>query len=471
MKKQLSRRDFLKAASLGGASVTFMAIASCAPQVVEKTVEVIQTVQTTVQVKETVPVQQTVIVQQPTTKPSAPVNISFFHAWTESIAGPVIKPMIEQYMADHPGVIISQTSLTTNFIGPMIMSAVAAGTPPDIGWGYSLPWVKANALVPIDDYLTKFNYEVDQVYPYLWDLLTVDGKKYAMPVENSSVAWYYKDATMKEVGLTAPSPDWDWNDLMEYGKKLTKKTGNNVDRWGVNWPMWMWYAFMPLLMQEGGEFVSDDMTKPAFNSEAGLKAMKFVQSLREAGVVPPTETTLNSETAFPSGLSGLSWDGPWRFGNYINELKLDGVHVVQHPKCPDTGSNISYVFGGGLGVFKTTDVRQEASMEFLTWFLSKDNNASWGIQTGYLPIRKDSPQTPAFKDFLAGKGSILKTFIDVFDIYKPFPGANILPKYYDIVSIFNEECWQQVVLGKRTPEEGLAQAEKKILADPTLFQL
>jgi len=468
MKKQLSRRDFLRAASVGGVGLL---VAACQPQVITKEV-VVTSAPVEKIVKETVQVQQTVEVTKEVevAKPVTGVNINFFHAWHQAIAGPVIDPMIKQYMADHPGVIITQTAADPNTLGPMILAAMAAGTPPDIGWGYSSAWVVANALIALDEYLTKYGYESDQVYPYLWPMFTVDGKKYAMPVENSSVAWWYLKDVLKEAGVAEPSPDWDWNALLDYGKKLTKKTGDKVERWGLDMPMSEWWYFITLLMEEGGSYLSKDLSKPAFNSEAGLKAMKFAESLAKAGVTPPPGYVANVNSTFASKLVGLSWDGPWRFGNYVNELGLD-AGVVMHPKCPDTGSNASYVFGGGLGVFKTTEERQDASMQFLTWFLGKDMNARWGVLTGYLPIRMDSAETQEYKDFVAGKGSVMKGFLDVFKVGAAIPGQNELPKFFDSVTIFQDECWEPVMLGKRTPEEGLAIAEKKMLEDPTLFSL
>ncbi len=42
-------------------------------------------------------------------------------------------------------------------------------------------------------------------------------------------------------------------------------------------------------------------------------------------------------------------------------------------------------------------------MKFLTWFLSKEINARWGVLTGYLPIRKDAAETQEYKDFVAAR--------------------------------------------------------------------
>ncbi len=93
--------------------------------------------------------------------------------------------------------------------------------------------------------------------------------------------------------------------------------------------------------------------------------MKFAKSLVDEGITLPPGYDLDANTAFFTGLVGLSWDGPWRFGNYVNELGLD-TGVVGIPTALIPAATPPTFFGGALGVFKTTAERQDASMKFLT---------------------------------------------------------------------------------------------------------
>jgi multiple sugar transport system substrate-binding protein len=228
------------------------------------------------------------------------------------------------------------------------------------------------------------------------------------------------------------------------------------------------YYFQTLLYQLGGSYLNEDLTAPAFNSEEGVKAMQFVADLiLKEQVVPPPGGGFTD--GFVSEKYAMAFDGPWRFGNWVNELGLD-VETVIHPKNPDTGRQDTIVYGNTLQVMKTNPEEQSAAATFLMWFLGKEMNARWSIETGYLPIRVDSAQTEEYQKFLAGPGSVMQSFLEGFDHGHFREGSVVLPKYSEINTIFNDECWDRVALGERTVEEGLEAAEKMIMADSTLFE-
>lgn len=468
--KTFKRRDFIRAAALAATGVL---AAACQPKVVEveKVVKETVVVAGTPQVVEKVVkevVKETVVVEKKVEVPAKGIKIQMYHAWHRAIAGPVIEPMVREFEQTHPGIFIALTGAVPAELGPMIMAAVAAGTPPSITWGSFGPLVRAQAVVPVDDYITKYGYEKDKLYPYLVEAYTIKGKLMAMPVENSSVSYWYHNPLLEKAGLDKPKSDWDWNDLAEYGRKLTIVEGGVPVQYGLVQHMNKHYYFLTLLYQLGGSFLTEDLTKPAFNSEAGVKALTWIADrvLKDKSVPPPGG---GFENGFVSLKYAMAFDGPWRFGNYVNELKLD-LETVIHPKCPDTGRQDTIVYGGTLQLMKTTPEEQDAAFQFLAWFLSKDNNARWAVETGYLPVRTDSAETPKYKDFLAGQGKVMASFLEGFKYGHLREGSVVLPKYGDMTTIFNDECWDRVMLGERTVEEGLAAAEKAILADKTLFE-
>ena len=469
--KTFKRRDFIRAAAVAATGVL---AAACQPKVVEveKVVKETVIVAGTPQVVEkTVKevVKETVVVEKKVEVPKG-VKITMYHAWHRAIAGPVIEPMVREFEATHPGIFIALTGAVPAELGPMIMAAVAAGTPPSITWGSFAPLYRAGAILPIDEYLQKYNYEVDQVYQYLWDMFSIKGKKYAFPVENSSVCWWYNKDLLEKAGLPEPKPDWDWNDLVEYAKKLTIYEKDVPVQYGITHAMDKSWAFFTPLMELGGQWMNDSLTQVVFDSEAGVKAMTWFADLcQKEKVMPEPGAGFNANDWFPAGKCAMQWDGPWRFGAWVNELNMN-VGTVPHPKNPDTGNRDTYVFGGTLQLMKTNPEEQDAAAQFLCWFHSRDNNTRWCIETGYLPMRKDVAETPKYKDFLAGKGKVMKAFLDSFTVGKQIPGRTVMPKFGDTQTIFADECWDPVLTGKRSPQEGLKTAAEKINADKELFE-
>jgi multiple sugar transport system substrate-binding protein len=463
----LTRRKLLQYA-LAGSGATLLA--ACQPKVVEveRTVKETVMVEGKSQVVEKV-VKETVVVEK-AAEPAKGVKINFYHAWHRAIAGPVIEPMVRQFEEENPGIFVALTGAVPAELAPMLMASVAAGTPPSIAWGNFAPLYRAGATMPIDDYLETLGFGADQVYPYLWDMFTIKGQKYGYPVENSAVAWWYRRDTLEKVGLDEPAADWDWNDLAEFATKLYSVQGNAVQRYGMTMAMNnVWYFVTPL-HQLGGSWLNENLTAPAFNSEEGLKIMTMIADwVVKDKIVPPPGAGFNANEWFVSEQTALQWDGPWRFGAWVNELELD-VATVQHPKSTATGSNATYTFGGALSLMKTSTDEQNAAATFLNWFLGKENNAKWAIETGYLPIRRDSADMPSYQTFLGGKGAVMNAFLKSFENAFARAGQQIMPKFGDIQTIFVDECWDPVLLGMRTPEEGLAAAEKAIIADKTLFE-
>ncbi|MBC7239720.1 MAG: twin-arginine translocation signal domain-containing protein, partial [Chloroflexi bacterium] len=154
--KTFKRRDFIRAAAVAATGVL---AAACQPKVVEveKVVKETVLVAGTPQVVEkTVKevVKETVVVEKKVEVPKG-VKIQMYHAWHRAIAGPVIEPMVREFEQTHPGIFIALTGAVPAELGPMIMAAVAAGTPPSITWGSFGPLVRAQAVVPVDDYITK----------------------------------------------------------------------------------------------------------------------------------------------------------------------------------------------------------------------------------------------------------------------------------------------------------------------------
>lgn len=68
--------------------------------------------------------------------------------------------------------------------------------------------------------------------------------------------------------------------------------------------------------------------------------------------------------------------------------KIESV-VREAPKFKG-GENIAVQQGAGLVVTKGTDAENEASAVFLKWFTDEDQNISFSVDSGYMPVKKDA---------------------------------------------------------------------------------
>lgn len=57
--------------------------------------------------------------------------------------------------------------------------------------------------------------------------------------------------------------------------------------------------------------------------------------------------------------------------------------------------------GAGIVVTKSNEIKESASVEFLKWFTKKDNNIRFSIQSGYIPVKKESIERKIMEEFLS----------------------------------------------------------------------
>lgn len=123
-----------------------------------------------------------------------------------------------------------------------------------------------------EDLTGKFN--VDNYYEGTVNSCTVDGKLYGVPLGANCLALYYNEDMLNEAGCKAPQT---WDELKETAKALTKDSVTGFAMCSVqneegtfNFVPWLWSA-------GAGSYEID--------SEGGIRALTFIQSLVDEGVM------------------------------------------------------------------------------------------------------------------------------------------------------------------------------------------
>ena len=76
-----------------------------------------------------------------------------------------------------------------------------------------------------------------QFFPALHGNAVLDCKVYGVPFHNSTPLLYYNVDHFKEAGLDPDKPPRNWDELVAAAKKLTKRDGDRVTRWGIMAPV------------------------------------------------------------------------------------------------------------------------------------------------------------------------------------------------------------------------------------------
>lgn len=132
-----------------------------------------------------------------------------------------------------------------------------------------------------------------------------------------------------DAGVELPNENWSWEDFRSAAAKLTD-TEDKTFGWayvndGTEDTVWRYLA---LLWQAGGDLLTPDNTKPAFDSPAGLAALNQLKAMAVEDKSVYLDTgNQNYLNLFNSNKVAMLWTGPWDLGG-INEDVDYGVTLL-----------------------------------------------------------------------------------------------------------------------------------------------
>jgi raffinose/stachyose/melibiose transport system substrate-binding protein len=212
----------------------------------------------------------------------------------------VIRDAGDRFEAAHPGYKVEDTHIQNDAYKAKLKIAFGANEPPCVfstwGGGPLREYVAAGQVVDLTPMLDKDPAFKDRFLPASFGAVTVDGKIYGMPAENSGVALiFYNKELFAKLGLTPPAT---WDDLLKVIDTLKK---NNVAPFALankgKWPGSMYYGYLVDRIGGPEAFAKAAQRKPggSFEDPAFVEAGKRLQELVKLD-------------AFAKGYNGLDWD-------------------------------------------------------------------------------------------------------------------------------------------------------------------
>ena len=308
--------------------------------------------------------------QSPTwTLSTRPVTVTYWDG-VENVKNELLsKKLIPEYQQLHPNVTIKYETISG--LGNKLPVALATGTAPTI---FTLPdfllpmAVEVNALDALPPAAWgQPNVEgvLNGYIPKLLDFNMEGGKLYGIPDEMNAHSLYMNNRMFREAGLdpTKDAPK-TWDDVVRLSKLLTKREGDRIVQKG--WEMryagehWMARMFLILLYQSGGDALRDG--KPAFNGEAGLRALQVWKTL----VLAPnlSQNTLAAPYQdFATEQDAMTFAGPNAGASIekINPKMKDAYTCAPLPAIrADRPTTIVYSYNWAVNAKHTEDQRKAA---------------------------------------------------------------------------------------------------------------
>lgn len=311
--------------------------------------------------------------------------------------------------------------------------------------------------------------EIDAFVPANIASSTLDGKLVMLPRAQFDVsALYYqkslyqddaKKAAFKEkYGYDLAPPD-TWQQVTDQATFFS----NPPDFYGTQ------YAgkeeaingrFYEMLVAEGGEYLGAD-GKPAFNSDAGVRALDWFVNLYKAKAVPVGTTNYlwdDLGQGFASGTIAVNLDWPG-WASFFNDPKSSKVAGNVGVKVQPAGSSGKRTGWSGHHGFSVTEscANKEAAAS-LVWFLTNEDSQKLESSAGPLPTRTavwDYNIKQAESD--AYRKEVLTAFQEAAKHAFAVPQT---PSWIEISNAVYPEL-QAAILGDKTSKEALDAAAEK----------
>jgi multiple sugar transport system substrate-binding protein len=369
--------------------------------------------------------------------------------------------LVAEYQAQHPGQKVSSLFVNNDDTLQKVLTAVRGGSPPDIAYLYG-SWAPNVAQIPQVVNLTQVVQQTGVDWNDFWTgeraVATVNGKVIGIPALVDNLAVVYNKTLFAKAHLAVPGPGWTWQQFQADAQKLTdpaiKQFGTAYVTPGSEDTVWHWEA---LLWEAGGQLLSADNKKAAFDSAAGLASLETLRTMAvtdKSMYLDPTDNAYAN--LFNSGKIGMLVTGPWDLSAFPNVHY--GVQVM--PSYPGTDGGHQTISGpDNWVVFNNSSARAAAAEQFILWLTAPAQVRYFSLQTGDLPTRQSVAQQGSLSTQMNTALPGVATFVaNLANVRQARPQ---IPQYPKISQILGTMV-VSVLLGQSQPQAALSSAAAQV---------
>ena len=381
--------------------------------------------------------------------------------------------MLREFEGKNPGITVEAVNVQAggNAGDDKFMVAAAGGEPPDLfstGRSAVAEWGIDGVIRALDDRMKgPKSVKPEAFVPGLIEEGSWRGKVYGLSHSIDTRAFFWNKELYAANGLNPERAPETWDELVASIGKTVRQDGGKLDLLGYHptlnegvgahfWQAWLWAL--------GGSYLSEDRTRVAFNTDAGIRALEWMQRLANAQggwnaiqefYMPIQQATPQRPNGWLLGLKRTAQD--ICTGGAVKSLQDNYRDVrfgVGHiPKAP-TGKRAS-VRGGYFLVVASQAKHPDAAWRFVEFHLSRETQVAFNDQLNRLPATNEAANSAAFLKGDANR----KIFTEVAAYSQRIPA--IVPGYADVLTI-NAQIAPKVLSGQASPRDALNTAAQEI---------
>ena len=343
------------------------------------------------------------------------------------------------------------------------LTAMKGGEPPHLAVLLSTDMftlIDEKAIVPWDEVATGPDDAkwIGSFYPGFMANSQTGGKTWGIPFQRSTIVMYWNKEAFKDAGLDPDHGPQNWDELVAFGKKLTKRdAAGNVTQWGVQIPTtgFAYWLFQALTTENEAMLMNSAGNEVYFDKPGVIEALQYLVDLskREQVMAPGVLEWGTTPKDFFERKIAMMWTTTGNLTNVRDNAKFPfGVTMLPEKKrrgSPTGGGNF-YLFG------KTTPEERVAALRFVKWMTTPERAAEWGSKTGYVATRPDAWETPAMKAYVASfpPAAVARDQL-------PFAVAEFSTHDNQRVTKVLDDNLQAALTGSKTPEQALKDAQRE----------
>jgi multiple sugar transport system substrate-binding protein len=384
---------------------------------------------------------------------SGPVTLTFWHGYQDYEAD-WLNAALETWNRENPDIQIDPLYVNNDNALQKLTVALQGGEPPDITYQYGSSMAQVAAapgLVDLTDWVQEPDVDWEDFIPGARDAATVDGKVLGVPALVDNLAIVYNKTLFDDAGVDYPNADWTWDDLRTAAKALTDPAAK---LFGFAWPMdgsedSVWH-YDPLLWQNGGSILNEDITQAAFNSPEGVEALDVLAAMAVDDQSVYLDIQNSAYTSlFNSGRIAMLETGPWDLPSFPD---IDyGVEIL-----PGFNGDHQTIAGPDMWtLFDNGGGRAQAALQFLQWLTDPTQIEQEDVATGHLPIRLSVAQDASFvEDFGAAWPGVDVFTQNLSNVEQARPVLATYPQVSEAMGL----AIVSALLGEKDPQAALDEA-------------
>lgn len=259
-----------------------------------------------------------------------------------------LKKMIAKFNEQYPNVKVELQSFGYDDYFTQLQSKIVGGSAADVfelNFENFVAYASEDVLLDMGDLIgdtSGFNQTALEAFQY-------DGKQFGIPNSFSNVVLIYNKDLFDKAGVSYPTDDWTWTEMLEAAKKIRALS---ADTYGLYRPL-SFHEFYKGVKQNGGSLLSEDGKNFTVNLPQNVETLEIMSDWVTGSNVMPSDAQMGGMgdwDLFKSGRLGMIVTGIWAFGDFTDNCDFAWDVAVE----PGNTAKATHFFSNAYVVNKET---------------------------------------------------------------------------------------------------------------------